>query len=141
MAGRPRTMSKRAKDFADRLHGLGDELFALMPDQYKKRENPRDPIHAAWQKAVLDLSDGWRAVKALCDLLAVKAGIAIEPVELDDGVNPSDPDQVGDSDIIVMDEESDTLAEWAVCYDIPIDVIRQRVREGADWELAITEPV
>jgi len=144
MAGRPKTMYRKVKGVADRMYALGEELFEVMPDQYKKRENTRDRIHSAWREAIADLLSGWRAVSSLCDPLAAKTGIATqpaEPVSLDDDVNPADPDQVADNDMIILDGIADTLVEWAICFDIPVEVIRQRVRDGADWELALTGPL
>jgi hypothetical protein len=116
-------MLKRVDELAWRAHAYGDDLYNRMPRQYEERPNSSDPLGTAWREAVRAAANNYQAVYALRELLAKKAGI--EPPE---------------NELITIDGDTTTLAEWARLYGIPVDLILARVRGGADWESAITEP-
>jgi hypothetical protein len=117
-------MHKRVRDLTAGVHALYDDLYALMPKQYHENPNPSDPVSAAWRDAMSGMADGWDSLNTLSELLKAKAGIIVEKDEL-----------------IEFDGESNTLAGWSAEYGTPEAVILDRVRDGMNWETAVTMPV
>ena len=120
MAGRPRTMHKRVEELTARADALLSDSYSLMPKQYREYVNPSDSVGAAWDDAWGAVSDNCRSLEALRKLLAEKAGIIF-----------------GKNELIEIDGESKTLAEWSAEYVIPEQLILDRVRDGWDLEYAV----
>jgi hypothetical protein len=49
MPGRPRMCLKRLTTLLENVQACGNDLFNLMPSQYRERPDPDDPICAAWR--------------------------------------------------------------------------------------------
>jgi hypothetical protein len=115
-------MLKHVGELTRRAYALRNDFYVLMPEKYRDdRSYSRDAVREAWQNAMTALASGWRQLNDLRSVLKEKAGIIVEKDEL-----------------IEIDSESKTLADWAAEYDIPEHVILDRVRCGADWEWAVT---
>ena len=72
MAGRPRTMYKRVHELLARTEALADELYALMPDQYKERPNVREPVCNAWRASMTAVAQSHSHLTTLAELIAEK---------------------------------------------------------------------
>ena len=124
MAGRPKTMHKRVEELTARALTLGNDYVALMPEQYREHVNPSDSVGAAWYKSWGQVADNWRSLEALRKLLAEKAGIMF-----------------GKDELIEIDGESKTLAEWSAEHRISEQRILDRLRNGMDLERAVSMPI
>mgnify|MGYP001260946171 CR=1 FL=1 len=124
MAGRPRTMLKEVSKLTLRAQVLWNDIQKLMPEQYREDSYRRDEVAESWRDASSGIATGYHGLNDLGKLLAVKAHIIVEKDQL-----------------IEIDDESATLAEWAAEYRIPEQVILDRVRCGWDWERAVMYPV
>lgn len=117
-------MLKEAGKLTMRALALWQDIQKLMPEQYREESYRRDEVAEAWRQASTGIATGYHGLNDLGKLLAVKAHIIAEKDQL-----------------IEIDEESATLAEWAAEYQIPEQVILDRVRCGWDWERAVMYPV
>jgi len=52
-----------------------------MPTQYEERPDSTDQLCQAWRGAMAAAADSWRAINALGELLAEKAGIDLEQTQ------------------------------------------------------------
>jgi hypothetical protein len=116
-------MLKEVSKLTMRALALWQDIQKLMPEQYRKQSYRRDEVAESWRQASGGIAAGYHGLNELGKLLAVKAHIVIEKDQL-----------------IEIDEESATLAKWAREYQIPEQVILDRVRCGWDWEYAVTKP-
>ena len=76
MPGRPRTMLKRVDELAARAFDLGNELFSLMPAQYRESPNANDRIGEAWRHALDSATSSCIAIRDLRELIAEKVARA-----------------------------------------------------------------
>ena len=123
MAGRPRTMHRNVNELAARAKAFAEDLWALMPKQYHDRPTPGDPICEAWRASITSAAEGWRHLTELEELLGEK----VRKVSPEDGP-------------VTIDGETMSAAEWADLYDLPVQLVLERVRAGWDWELALVAP-
>jgi hypothetical protein len=123
MAGRPRTTYKRVHELLARTEALADDLYALMPDQYRQRSNARGPICDAWRASMTAVAGSHSHLTTLAELIAGK-------------IRKVSPDAAP----ITIDGETMTLAEWSRLYSIQVQIILERVEQGWDWETAVTMP-
>jgi hypothetical protein len=123
MAGRPKAMLRKVSKLTMRASALWNDIQKLMPEQYRDGSSLKYPLSHSWNDASMRVAAGYHGLNELGKQLAIKAKIIVEKDQL-----------------IEIDEESATLAEWSAEYGVPEQVILDRVRCGWDWETAVTKP-
>jgi len=64
-----------------------------MPTQYDERPDPTDQLCHAWREAMAAAADSWRAINALGELLAEKAGIDLVQTQSHSTASSGDGDR------------------------------------------------
>src|SRR5215470_3053341 len=113
MAGRPRTMHRKVNELVSRAERFAEDLYELMPSQYHERPNPRDPVSEAWRASMTSFAQGWRHLTELAELLAAKVRKL-----------PSE------NDLVEIDGDTMSVADWARLYGRPAQLVLERVRMG-----------
>jgi hypothetical protein len=120
-------MLKKLKALIIRADAFGDDLWALMPEQYQDDApavSNRGPLGSAWRSAMTSAIDTHRHLESLAALIAAK--IPQEPLTLDS--------------VVTIDGETHQLCGWSELYGNPVELILKRFEAGWDWERAVTTP-
>lgn len=75
MAGRPRKMAEWAAQLEDRAICLSADVYATIPEQYRRTPDPEDPLCTAWRECKDYTILAMNACERLGNLLRERAGI------------------------------------------------------------------
>jgi hypothetical protein len=128
--------ARRVRKLLAEYRAHGESLFRLMPDVYANDRPTTDSIGRSWQLAADASVEAYAMLAELSMLLDHKAGYQRQgPVEA------VPPRIYAVHDVIEIDGDEATLAEWCQRFDKTSDVVLQRLADGMDVEEAIVTPL
>jgi hypothetical protein len=102
MAGRPRTMARKADRFEILAFNLADEIFRTIPKQYRQDPGLNDVVGQSWKECLDAAIHFWMMAGDLSMTLRDKAGLP------EDG--PTENCRLGDGPILTEPAEEDEFS-------------------------------